>query len=68
MSRMSYTSHVDLFGGLGGNGKMKTKESHLRYLSSKNAPVATTNYAEFNHKPHRGDYVSKTITFKNTGS
>ncbi|KAF2902697.1 hypothetical protein ILUMI_03476 [Ignelater luminosus] len=56
MSRMSYTSHVDLFGGLGGNGKMKTKESHLRYLSSKNAPVATTNYAEFNHKPHRGDY------------
>lgn len=29
-SRMSYTSHGDLLGGLGGNGKNRTKESQLR--------------------------------------
>lgn len=56
MSRMSYTSHGDLLGGIGGNGKLMTKESQLRNRL-KNAPP--TNYAEINHKPHRGDYVRK---------
>lgn len=57
MSRISYTSHGDLLGGLGGNGKMMTKESQLRSRSMRNTPMAIPNYAEFNHKPHRGDYV-----------
>ncbi|XP_031337062.1 sodium channel protein para isoform X6 [Photinus pyralis] len=60
MSRMSYTSHGDLLGGLSGNGKVMTKESQLRSRSMRNTPMATTNYAEFNHKPHRGDYDGPT--------
>lgn len=60
MSRISYTSHGDLLGGLGGNGKMMTKESQLRSRSMRNTPMAIPNYAEFNHKPHRGDYEGPT--------
>lgn len=59
-SRMSYTSHGDLLGGLGGNGKVMTKESQLRSRSMRNGPAtATNNFTEFTHKAHRGDYVSK---------
>lgn len=58
-SRMSYTSHGDLLGGLGGNGKEKTKERQLRERSMRNGPTATSNFTEFTHKAHRGDYVSK---------
>lgn len=56
---MSYTSHGDLLGGLGGNGKVMTKESQLRCRSMRNGPTTTTNnFTEFTHKAHRGDYVS----------
>lgn len=58
-SRISYTSHGDLLGGM-------TKESRLRCRSSRNnnhnaaivAPptAATTAYADTNHKVHR-EYV-----------
>lgn len=56
-SRISYTSHGDLLGGI-------TKESRLRSRSSKHAhpivtqPLSTANinYVESNHKGHR-DYV-----------
>lgn len=56
---MSYTSHGDLFGGIGVD-KIMTKESQLRSRSQqRNAPSITHNYSEFNHKPqsHKGDYV-----------
>ncbi|KAL0271720.1 UNVERIFIED_CONTAM: hypothetical protein PYX00_008718 [Menopon gallinae] len=38
-SRMSYTSHCDLLGGLGGNGKARTKEGQLR--DRDNSPLST---------------------------
>lgn len=56
---MSYTSHGDLLGGLGGNGKMPmTKESQLRVRSMRNGPNPPNNIVEYSHKAHRGDYVS----------
>lgn len=63
-SRMSYTSHGDLLGGLGSNGKVMTKENQLRIRSMRNGPAsATNNFTEFLHKPaHRGDYVSSVST------
>ncbi|KAJ8937407.1 hypothetical protein NQ314_011893, partial [Rhamnusium bicolor] len=60
-SRMSYTSHGDLLGGLGGNGKVITKESQLRCRSMRNGPAAATNnFTEFTHRAHRGDYDGPT--------
>ncbi|KAJ8923861.1 hypothetical protein NQ315_010443 [Exocentrus adspersus] len=59
-SRMSYTSHGDLLGGLGGNGKIMTKESQLRCRSMRNGPAATNNFTEFTHRSHRGDYDGPT--------
>lgn len=56
-SRMSYTSHGDLLGGIGSNGKVMTKESQLRCRSLRNGPTAANNIVEFTHKSHRGDYV-----------
>lgn len=57
-SRMSYTSHGDLLGGLGSNGKVMTKESQLKNRSMRNGPaVAGTNFVEITPKAHRGDYV-----------
>lgn len=60
-SRISYTSHGDLLGGI-------TKESRLRSRSSKHAhpivtqPLSTANinYVESNHK---GPYVRNKIKF-----
>lgn len=54
---MSYTSHGDLLGGIGSNGKVMTKESQLRCRSLRNGPTAANNIVEFTHKSHRGDYV-----------
>ncbi|CAH0562424.1 unnamed protein product [Brassicogethes aeneus] len=63
-SRMSYTSHGDLLGGLGGNIKVMTKESQLRCRSMRNGPTTTTNnFTEFTHKAHRGDYDGPTGQF-----
>ncbi|CAG9855273.1 unnamed protein product [Phyllotreta striolata] len=67
-SRISYTSHGDLLCGLGGNGKVMTKESQLRNRSALRSgppPAATAtntpnNYTEYNHKAHRGDYDGPT--------
>ncbi|KAL3289573.1 hypothetical protein HHI36_022987 [Cryptolaemus montrouzieri] len=59
-SRMSYTSHGDLLGGLGSNGKVMTKESQLRGRSKRNGPTSTNNYTEFAQKAHRGDYDGPT--------
>ncbi|XP_065166084.1 sodium channel protein para isoform X6 [Atheta coriaria] len=60
-SRMSYTSHGDLLGGLGGNGKMPmTKESQLRVRSMRNGPNPPNNIVEYSHKAHRGDYDGPT--------
>ncbi|XP_044257372.1 sodium channel protein para-like isoform X3 [Tribolium madens] len=55
-SRMSYTSHGDLLGGLGSNGKMMTKESQLRNRSLRNGPAA----APVSHKSTRGVYDGPT--------
>lgn len=56
-SRMSYTSHGDLLGGFGGNGKVITKESQLRGRSKRNGPTSGNfNFTEFTHKTHRGEY------------
>ncbi len=56
-SRISYTSHGDLLGGM-------TKESRLRGRSSRNShavitqqPTSAQSYADTNHKGHR-EYVS----------
>ncbi|XP_055854988.1 sodium channel protein para isoform X47 [Episyrphus balteatus] len=56
-SRISYTSHGDLLGGMAtmGAGPM-TKESKLRNRNSRNQSIGATNgasYAETNHKEHR---------------
>ncbi|CAH1103074.1 unnamed protein product [Psylliodes chrysocephalus] len=66
-SRISYTSHGDLLCGLGGNGKVLTKESQLRNRSLRSGPppaaTATNtpnNYTEYNHRAHRGDYDGPT--------
>ncbi|XP_055922928.1 sodium channel protein para isoform X39 [Eupeodes corollae] len=58
-SRISYTSHGDLLGGMAamGAGPM-TKESKLRNRNSRNQSIGATNgasYADTNHKEHR-DY------------
>ncbi|XP_044765573.1 sodium channel protein para isoform X3 [Coccinella septempunctata] len=59
-SRMSYTSHGDLLGGFGSNGKVMTKESQLRGRSKRNGPTSTNNYTELAQKTHRGDYDGPT--------
>ncbi|XP_057653296.1 sodium channel protein para isoform X3 [Diorhabda carinulata] len=66
-SRISYTSHGDLLCGLGGAGKVITKESQLRNRSLRTGPpLATTatttptNYTDYNHRAHRGDYDGPT--------
>jgi voltage-gated sodium channel type II alpha len=56
-SRISYTSHGDLLGGM-------TKESRLRGRSRNNhgvinqQPTSASSYADTNHKGHR-EYVSR---------
>ena len=61
-SRMSYTSHGDLLGGIGGNGKMMTKESQLRSRTLRNGPATVNNIMEYpTNKQTRGDYVSYVI-------
>ena len=57
-SRISYTSHGDLLGGM-------TKESRLRGRSRNHAiiqqqPTSASSYMDTNHKGHR-EYVRKTI-------
>lgn len=60
---MSYTSHGDLLGGLGGNGKVLTKEHQLRNRSLRNGPaLQTNNFTEYTQR-FRGEYVSLVITF-----
>ncbi|XP_018330937.1 sodium channel protein para isoform X3 [Agrilus planipennis] len=59
-SRMSYTSHNDLLGGLGGNGRIITKEEQLKGRLKKQ--TMAPNYEEFNHKPHCGNYNGPTGT------
>ncbi|KAF7287458.1 hypothetical protein GWI33_001426 [Rhynchophorus ferrugineus] len=60
-SRMSYTSHGDLLGGFGGNGKVMTKETQLLMRSMRNGPAITgNNITEYTHKPKMGDYDGPT--------
>nr|XP_023023065.1 sodium channel protein para isoform X3 [Leptinotarsa decemlineata] len=60
-SRMSYTSHGDLLGGLGGNGKVMTKESQLRSRSMRNGPAtAPNNFREYTPRAYQGDYEGPT--------
>ncbi|XP_050314710.1 sodium channel protein para isoform X6 [Anthonomus grandis grandis] len=51
-SRMSYTSHADLFGGFGGNGKAPTKEFTLTHRSLRNGPAMnnTSNHLDYSRK------------------
>ncbi|CAH1378248.1 unnamed protein product [Tenebrio molitor] len=63
-SRMSYTSHGDLLGGLGSNGKVMTKERQLRCRSMRNGPAGATNtFFEMSNKTHKGDYDGPTGQF-----
>lgn len=64
-SRMSYTSHGDLLGGIGSNGKVMTKESQLRCRSLRNGPTPANNIVEYTPRSHRGDYVGFHIDAKN---
>ncbi|XP_048517744.1 sodium channel protein para isoform X1 [Dendroctonus ponderosae] len=61
-SRMSYTSHADLLGGFGGNGKQPmTKEFQLMHRSMRNGPgMNSNNIMEFSRKPKMGDYDGPT--------
>ncbi|XP_063929405.1 sodium channel protein para-like isoform X7 [Zophobas morio] len=64
-SRMSYTSHGDLLGGLGSNGKVMTKESQLRGRSKRNGSQGAANPLSYDmtNKTHRGDYDGPTGHF-----
>lgn len=53
---MSYTSHGDLLGGIGSNGKGMTKESQLRDRL-RNGPTPANNIVEITRISRRGDYV-----------
>lgn len=57
-SRISYTSHGDLLGGIAG-GKPMTKESRLRSRSSRNnpPPTAPIPYSS-EHMNHKHPFVS----------
>ncbi|XP_043470788.1 sodium channel protein para isoform X7 [Leptopilina heterotoma] len=50
-SKLSYTSHCDLLGGIGNIGKPMTKESKLRSRSARQASI-NGNTAEAIHKHH----------------
>lgn len=56
---MSYTSHADLLGGFGSNGKqILTKEFQLMHRSMRNGPaINANNFLEFPRRPKMGDYV-----------
>ncbi|XP_053952366.1 sodium channel protein para isoform X17 [Anastrepha ludens] len=59
-SRISYTSHGDLLGGMVAMGvSTMTKESKLRSRNTRNQSVGVSNgtsYADTNHKEHHRDY------------
>ncbi|XP_034184273.1 sodium voltage-gated channel paralytic isoform X12 [Osmia lignaria lignaria] len=57
-SRMSYTSHGDLIGGLANAGKPMTKESQLR-IRSVRPPSVNGHFTDSNQKYH---YVSMDLT------
>lgn len=61
-SRISYTSHGDLLGGLAGiGGNVITKESKLRNRSSRHQSMTASNgnsYIETNHKEYVGYKLS----------
>lgn len=63
-SRISYTSHGDLLGGMAAMGaSTMTKESKLRSRNTRNQSIGASNggtqYADSNHKEHQQrEYVS----------
>lgn len=59
-SKLSYTSHCDLLGGIGNIGKPMTKESKLRSRSARQASI-NGNTAEAIHKHH---HYHSTVRFQ----
>ncbi|XP_066158520.1 sodium channel protein para isoform X2 [Euwallacea fornicatus] len=67
-SRMSYTSHADLLGGFGSNGKqVLTKEFRLMHRSLRNGPAMNpNNFLEHSRRPKMGDYDGPTSQISET--